>query len=168
MTLCVHNYNHYTMFITACFNNTLTGDSSSCDNDVCQCKTGYLPPDCCECDTNNFYLPECNREFDMSSDPPWHNKANWTFELGHHYQLHPLNCCSCKFDVSSPYSFWDVSQIVHGLPVLKPYSKRNETLLRTLHVEVCMLDVYDWKYVAPPIESMTAKMLEREHQLALW
>ena len=50
---------------------------------------------------------------------------------------------------SSPYIFGDMSQHVHGWPVLKFYSKRNKTLLRTLHT--CRL----WKYVAPPTESMS-------------
>ena len=37
---------------------------------------------------------------------------------------------------SSSCSFGDMSQNVPGLPVLKFYSKRNETLLRTLHMKV--------------------------------
>ena len=31
-------------------------------------------------------------------------KYNADFELSHHYQLQPLNCCSCKFEVSSKTS----------------------------------------------------------------
>ena len=60
-----------------------------------------------------------------------------------------------------------MSQNVPGLPVLKFYSKHNETLLRTLHAEVCILAVYA-KYVALPTKSMSwmaAKMLEREQKL---
>ena len=52
-------------------------------------------------------------------------------------------------EVSSPCSFGDMSQTVPGSPVLKFSSKRNETLLRTLHAEVSILAVYA-KYVAPP------------------
>ena len=47
-----------------------------------------------------------------------------------------------KYEVSSPCSFEDMSQNMPGLPVLKFSSERNETLLRTLYVEVRILAVY--------------------------
>ena len=67
---------------------------------------------------------------------------------------------SMGFEVSS--LFGDMSQNVRGSPILKFFSKRNETLLRTLHAEVRILAIYA-KYVAPPTKSMSsmaAKMLE--------
>ena len=55
-----------------------------------------------------------------------------------------------KCEVSSPCSFGDMSQNVPRSPVLKFSSKRNETLLCTLHgAEVCILAVYA-KYMAGP------------------
>ena len=62
-----------------------------------------------------------------------------------------------KFEVSSLCS-------LPRSPVLKFSSECNETLLRTLHVEVHILAVYT-KYVALPTKSMSSmatKMLERE------
>ena len=47
-----------------------------------------------------------------------------------------------QFEVSGPYICGDISQNVHGLPVLKFYSKRNDPLLRTLQVKVRILAVY--------------------------
>ena len=62
-----------------------------------------------------------------------------------------------------------MSQNVPGSPVIKMFSKHNETLmLRTLHAEVRILAVYA-KYVATPTKSksqMVAKMLERKQQPA--
>ena len=45
-----------------CISNTLTGNASSCQEEGCQCRPGYLPPDCCQCDTTSFYLPDCKRK----------------------------------------------------------------------------------------------------------
>ena len=71
-----------------------------------------------------------------------------------------------KFEASSPCSFGDINQNIPGLPVLKFYSKCNETLPHMLHAKVHILTVY-YKSVAPPrksISSMAAKTLEREQQ----
>ena len=56
-----------------------------------------------------------------------------------------------KFE-SSLCSFGDMSQNVPGSPILKFFSKRNETLLRMLHMEVRILA----KYVASPTESISS------------
>ena len=48
------------------------------------------------------------------------------------------------------------------------FPKCNETLLHTLHAEVCIFTIYA-KYVAPPTKSMSkmaVKTLEREQHLA--
>ena len=58
------------------------------------------------------------------------------------YQLQPLNCCSCKFEVTSPCGHGDMSKNTPGSPVLKFCKKHNETLLHTLHVEIRILTVY--------------------------
>ena len=51
------------MHVIVCLNNTLTGDASSCDAAGCRCiKPGYLQPNCCICDIENNYLPECERK----------------------------------------------------------------------------------------------------------
>ena len=54
----------------------------------------------------------------------------------------PSQLSTCKFEVPSPCSHGDMSQNVPGSPVLKFCRKCNETLLRTLHVEVRILTVY--------------------------
>ena len=66
------------------------------------------------------------------------------------------------FEVPTLCSFGDNGQNVPGSPVLKFFSKHNETLLCMLHAEVRMLTVYA-NYVATPTKSMSsmaAKMLE--------
>ena len=45
-----------------------------------------------------------------------------------------------------------MNQNVPGLPIIKMFSKHNETLLRTLHAEVRILAIYA-KYVATPTKS---------------
>ena len=67
-----------------------------------------------------------------------------------------------KFEFSSRCSYKDMSQNVPGSPILNFSSKRNETLLRTLHAEAPYIPRL-CKYVAPPtksISSMAAKTLE--------
>ena len=74
-------------------------------------------------------------------DKTKHNALTTNFEIRPPL-LKPLNYCSCKFEVSSLCSHEDMSQNVPGSPVLKFSSKRNETLLCTLHEEVHILTVH--------------------------
>ena len=45
----------YIILYIVCFENTITGDVSSCNEGICTCKDGYLPPDCCQCNTDTHY-----------------------------------------------------------------------------------------------------------------